>query len=135
MYWMNGYEFGLFGNCSTCVLLAQTMQAQGKVYEEVVSPKLQRLAAKHGRHDNIRVMSVIYWDADIVRAFAKRADGHFFLRQGDYNGYEMGLVELPELCARLGQLAHRYTGSISDVVKFNHFKEAPMPNILQFLGI
>lgn len=132
---MNGYEFGLFGSCSTCVLLAQTMQAQGKVYEEVVSPKLQRLAAKHGRHDNIRVMSVIYWDADIVRAFAKRADGHFFLRQGDYNGYEMGLVEMPELCDRLGQLAHHYTESISDVVKFNHFKEAPIHNILQFLGI
>ena len=132
LYLVSGYEFGLFCPASTCVLLAKTMQVNGTVYEEMIAPLIQHLAGD--REAQRRVMQVIYWDLDIVRAFAKRQDGHFFLRQGEYNGYEMGLIEDEDLSRRLGFLARHYTSCIADVVQFQYFKQAPLKHIKAFFS-
>lgn len=130
LYFVSGYEFGLFCPAATCVLLAKTMQINGTVYEETIAPLIQRLA--NDREAQRRVMQIIYWDLDIVRAFAKRDDGHFFLIQGEYNGYEMGLVEDEDVSFRLGVLARHYTGCIADVVRHKYFKQAPLKHIKAF---
>jgi hypothetical protein len=130
LFFVNGYEFGLFCPAATCVLLAQTMQVNGTVYEEMIAPLIQQLACK--REAQRRVMRVIYWDLDIVRAFARRQDGHFFLRQGDFNGYEMGLLEDKGICNRLGFLAKHFTHSISEVVHYKYFVQAPRSHIKEF---
>ena len=82
MIWVNGYEYGLFGQASTCVLLAKTMQGQGRVFDNMVRPSIVDLAKKHNKTDQIRIMKVIYWDLDIIRAMLKRCDAHKILKQG-----------------------------------------------------
>lgn len=130
-YWVNGYEFGLFCAPSTCVLLAKTMQVKGKAFEEMIAPLIQLLAKDNAQ---LRIMQTMYWDLDTVRAFASRQDGHFFLKQGDFNGYELGLVEDEAISRRLGVLARYYTTCIADVVHIQYFKAAPLKHIKAFYG-
>lgn len=130
IYWVSGYEYGLFCSPATCVLLAKTMQLNGTVYEERISPLVQKLARNRDAH--IRIMSTMYWDLDTVRAFANRQDGHFFLVQGDPNGYEVGFMEDEHICRRLGFLASHYAKGMTDVIRYKYYKQAPLQHIKAF---
>lgn len=129
MIWVNGYEYGLFGQASTCVLLAKTMQVQGKVFDNMVRSSIVDLAKKHNKADQIRIMKVIYWDLDIIRAMLKRCDAHKILRQGEYNAYEMALYEDKYLSSQIGRLIKSNDTKISDIIKHKVFVSSPIENI------
>ena len=127
--WVNGYEYGLFGQASTCVLLAKTMQAQGKLFDNMVRSSIVDLAKKHNKAAQIRIMKVIYWDLDIIRAMLKRCDAHKILNQGEYNAYEMALYEDTYLCKKLSSVVKSNDIKISDIVKHKVFVSSPIDNI------
>lgn len=135
MRWMNAYEFGLFGKPSTCVLLAKTMQCAGKVYENMVRPSVQLLAKRKDRRAQIRIMQTMYWDLDIVRAFIKRSDAHFYLVQGEYNGYEVGLFEDIDTSRALGHIGRFFSSNIADLISLDILKQCPKDNIRAFYNI
>ena len=129
MIWVNGYEYGLFGQASTCVLLAKTMQVQGRVFDNMVRSSIVDIAKKHNKTDQIRIMKVIYWDLDIIRAMLKRGDAHKILKQGEYNAYEMALYEDKYLSSQIGRVIKSNDIKISDIIKHKVFVSSPIENI------
>ena len=126
---LNGYEYGLFGSASTCVLLAKTMQLQGRVFDNMIRSSVVDIAKKHGKEDNIRIMKVMYWDLDIIRAILRRSDARKILNKGEYNAYEMALAEDPVLSKEVGSVIRNNNFRVSDVIKHNVFVTSPASNI------
>tara|TARA_Y100001958_G_C21162547_1_gene496092 strand:- start:270 stop:605 length:336 start_codon:yes stop_codon:yes gene_type:complete len=111
------------------------MQCHGKVYENMVRPNVQLLALEKGKVAQIRIMQTMYWDLDSVRAFLKRDDAHFHLIQGEYNGYEAGLLEDKETSRELGSIGRFYSKAISEIVSLDVLKKCPKDNIRAFYNI
>ena len=95
----------------------------------MVRPSIVDLAKKHNKTDQIRIMKVIYWDLDIIRAMLKRCDAHKILKQGDYNAYEMALYEDKYLSSQVGRVVKSNDIKISDIIKHKVFVSSPIENI------
>ena len=139
--WLNGYEFGLFGNPNVCALLAQSMQEHGKVYENMVRPFVQQLAQKKQNTEQIENMQAMYWTLNSVRAFAKRPDAHFHLVQadftGEFNGYGLGLLKSKNksLVTALGRIGTFYSQAIADIIPLRVLQQSPNHNIRAFYNV
>ena len=133
--WVNGYEFGLFGPVSTCVLLAKTMQSRGRIFVEMVRPQIRAFARKTKHIKQIEVMGTIYWDLDVVRAMMNRFDAHQKLCMGEFNGYETALTQDRHLSRQCAIIAKDYVRSLAQIVDFHVFKSCPIENIKAYYSI
>ena len=129
--WLNGYEYGVFMEEDTCLLLAETMQIQGFLLDDVVSPFVVHTAHVLGYRKQILNMKNIHWSVPVIKGLMRRPDIHFLLanRYGSFNGYEYALLHDFELSVNIGCLIRHNDMMINKCIRYSVFKQSPKQNI------
>ena len=129
--WVNGYEFGLFMSEDMCLLLAETMQTQGFLIDDVVSVFIQHLALDRGYVQHVRNLRDIRWSVPVIKGLMRRPDIHTLLREktGNWNGYEYALYHDYELSQEIGCLIRHQGACVHQCISFRIFKGSPLNNV------